>query len=159
MKTSNFSRNQVSDPRFLVDSKNFTGVNWLISISDTDTRGAQIKLPMNKTLHMRFNDISLPFEGAISDYQASSLAQFIQQAKAANANLWVNCHAGVSRSGAIVEILQYLGWEIQEEIRSRRRVPNALVYEKLRKLFPNVPIPPMQPLAEYLEDDRQVIYP
>lgn len=158
MLTSNFSRNQVSDVRFLVDESNFDGENWLISIRDSDAQTVQIKLPMDKVLHVAFDDISLPFAGSITTQQAAMMADFIRLAKARKVNLWVNCHAGVCRSGAVVEILKHLGWTINEQIRSRQRVPNVLVYNKLREQFSNVDIPEMRPIIEYIGGD-QIIYP
>lgn len=82
-----------------------------------------------------FHDINEPQEGftEISDADAETIARFINIVKKSNNNLYVHCSAGICRSGAIVEVLLKLGWEIDKNCPSNERRPNMLVYNKVRK--------------------------
>ncbi len=46
--------------------------------------------------------------------------------------LWVNCDAGICRSGAVVEAAMLLGHTTDEEV-SNGRVPNRTVFNEVRK--------------------------
>lgn len=154
MKTSNLSRSQVTNVSYSPPMENFSPSDYLISIRDHGTPIKEIVLPVQNVLHLAFEDIAMEFDGAIEDWQAELMAKFIKEAREKKANVWVNCHAGVSRSGAVVELLGQLGWEINESIRSRSRVPNHLVFNKLRKHFPHDKIVDLKPLVEYLDDNK-----
>lgn len=112
--------------------------DWLISISDFDTLNAQPVHGFGWIMFARFDDTEDPENSqGISDETALQIASFIEEARKANANVWVNCHAGMCRSGAIVEVLSLLGWVVADEF-SPKRVPNLLVFNKIRKHFPEL---------------------
>ena len=108
--------------------------SWIISIANPN--GAVSKLKgYPSLLQAVFHDISEPQPGfrAISDEDAECIASFIQRAKEENKNLYVHCSVGVCRSGAIVEVLLALGWEIDPKCLCPERKPNMLVYDKVRR--------------------------
>lgn len=152
MKTSNFSHKQVTDISSAPAPENFSKSDYLISIRDIGAPIKEIVLPISNVLHLAFEDIAMEIDGVITDTQAKLIADFIKEAREKKLNVWANCHAGVSRSGAIVELLSQLGWEINENIRSRSRVPNHLVFNKLRKHFAYDKIKDLKPAIEYIND-------
>jgi len=136
LKTANFSRSTVSGTFNDFDYQ-FTDNDWLISIRDKGARPATIGFKFGKVLHVSFEDTEHPRHG-IHHPETTSIAEFIRLAKNQKKNLWVNCHAGKSRSGAIVELLSRLGWEIQEHMCSQKRRPNRLVFSRLSRYFPEI---------------------
>lgn len=109
--------------------------DWLISISDVDTPNVRPVHGFGWIMFARFNDTEDPTDPhCISDETALQIVALIEEARKANANVWVNCHAGMCRSGAIVEVLRLLGWVVADEF-SPRRVPNLLVFNKIRMHF------------------------
>lgn len=112
--------------------------DWLISIAGHDMEPAKVKAPFNRILFIHFDDVEedLEFlnEKAITEQQAKIIADFIKKAQATDKNVWVNCHAGMCRSGAIVEVLALLGWQIVEGF-SPQRIPNRLVFNLVRQQF------------------------
>lgn len=133
MKTANFPRAVIERCQvpFAV-----TQNDWLISITHVGGDDLRTSLPFGKVLYLRFNDTQREGEGEISPNQARAIAELIQQARSEQRNLYVNCHAGVCRSGAIVALLLDLGWNEHHNSASPRRIPNTLVYECVRKHFP-----------------------
>ena len=158
MKTANLSRNQVTDPVHAPPLEKFSNDDYLISSRDESAPIKEIVLPVGTTLHLAFEDIAMQFDGAIEDWQAELIANLIKEARLKKANVWVNCHAGVSRSGAIVELLGQLGWEINETLPQRSRVPNHLVFNKLRTYFPHDKIVDLKPMLEYIHDPSKFIF-
>lgn len=136
LKTANFSRSTVSGA-FEDFEYSFADNDWLISIRDVDAKPADIGFTFGKVLHLAFEDTENPAHG-IQREEVSQIAWFIMLAKSHRKNVWVNCHAGKSRSGAIVELLSRLGWEIQEDMCSQNRRPNRLVFKKLALCFPEI---------------------
>jgi hypothetical protein len=135
MKTANF-------PRATLVNKNFpftlTEKDWLISITDKGgVNLLQTKDIFNNVLFMQFQDTNNtdPMANGITDAQALEIAEFIKDAKHFKKNVWVNCHAGVCRSGAIVSLLIDLGWEFQDSSMSPMRIPNYLVFKKVSSHF------------------------
>lgn len=113
--------------------------DWLISITDEDGADATIAYPFDKVLFMQFHDTQEETNyGAITAEKATEIANFIKRARELKKNVWVNCHAGICRSGAIVCLLGDLGWEIVNHAESPGRIPNHLVYTKIRKNFPEL---------------------
>lgn len=112
----------------------------LIQIQDVDCsptakfanvkrRGRFVRL-----IQMRFDDVDTPdpkYWTEISDDQAKELADIIKLAKEANLNIAVHCHAGLCRSGAVVEAAVRYGFEDPK----KDRFPNILVLKKLSKLL------------------------
>ena len=130
METANFPRRAVE----LGLPRTITANDWLITI--TDYRGEHIT-PGNKfgrLLYLRFDDVTEPGENSIQLDQAEAIAQFIREAQQAGVNVWVNCHAGICRSGAVVRVLVELGWKYQM-ILSPPGIPNTLVYRMIRQQF------------------------
>ena len=77
-------------------------------------------------------------KGEITNDQALQIATFIKEARDLKKNVWANCHAGICRSGAVVSLLVDLGWEYADSAESPGRIPNHLVYDKVRKHFPEL---------------------
>lgn len=68
-------------------------------------------------------------EFAITDQQAADIAGLLEHALEKSMNVMVHCHAGICRSGAVVEVGTMLGFTATE----RYRQPNLLVKHKLIK--------------------------
>lgn len=114
--------------------------SWIISILNPNGFVPPINLGeefggYKGLLQVVFHDISEPQPGfrAISDEDASCIADFVDRAKEQDKNLYVHCTAGQCRSAAIVEVLLALGWEIDKNCHCPARKPNTLVYDKVRK--------------------------
>lgn len=135
MKTANFPRAAVMN----VAGRSFpfpvSKDDWLISICDRDVPNATIAYPFDKVLFMQFDDVSEEGPAAITAEQAKEIATFIIAAREQQKNVWVNCFAGICRSGAIVSLLGDLGWEIVKHAESPGRIPNSLVYNRVRVHF------------------------
>jgi predicted protein tyrosine phosphatase len=70
-------------------------------------------------------------EFAITKDQAKQLVQILQSAKERDMNVVVHCHAGICRSGAVVEVGVMMGFDDPKVFRS----PNLLVkHEMMRAL-------------------------
>lgn len=138
MKTANFPRGTIQG----INGHNFpfgTDENdWLISITDSNGTDVKVEFQFQRILFMQFNDTQKIGKGEITDDQAAEIARFIKEAKELGKNIWVNCHAGICRSGAIVSLLVDLGWEYADSRESPGRIPNHLVYDKVRKHFPEL---------------------
>ena len=138
MKTANFPRATIQG----LNGHNFpfktTEDDWLISITDFNGSDVKVEFQFQRILFLKFNDTQKIGEGEISDAQALEIATFIKEAKARQKNIWVNCHAGICRSGAIASLLIDLGWEYADSAESPGRIPNHLVYDKVRKHFPEL---------------------
>ena len=151
MKTANFPRSNITETYgkfpYWTDED-----DWLISIADKDAYNAVPKAHFGKVLFLNFNDVDLNTPGsietpkamavlsklgAITDAQALQIAEFIKEARELKKNVWSNCHAGMCRSGAVVRLLSELGWELSDE-HSPERIPNILVYNKIKKHFPEL---------------------
>ena len=65
----------------------------------------------------------------ISDSQAKEIVMLLQHALETNMNVLVHCHAGICRSGAVVEIGSMMGFTPTE----RYRQPNLRVKSKMMK--------------------------
>lgn len=130
MKTANFPRRAVELglPRKIGDG------DWLISITDCDGEHVTPKDHFQHAMYVAFDDVNEPGERSITPEQGERIARFINDARTARASVWVNCHAGICRSGAVVRILVELGWEYQA-IFSPPGIPNALVYQTIRQHF------------------------
>lgn len=67
----------------------------------------------------------------ISDKQAEELIEFLDYALEKDMNVLVHCHAGVCRSGAVVEVAQMMGFTPID----RFRAPNLRVKHKMMKVI------------------------
>ena len=134
VRTANFPRSVINEINgnyfpFVVDED-----DWLISITDTDSLNAVPKQEFGRVLFMSFNDCDYKSAGRMTEAQADQMAEFIHEAMKLEKNVWVNCHMGICRSGAVVRLLSELGWELADKYSPERR-PNMHVYQTLRKRF------------------------
>lgn len=70
-------------------------------------------------------------EPLISDYQANMLVCILQNALTDGMNVLVHCHAGICRSGAVVEVASMMGFTPTD----RFRQPNLRVKHKMMKVL------------------------
>ena len=70
-------------------------------------------------------------EFAITDEQAAELVRLLQHALGNHMNVLVHCHAGICRSGAVVEVASMMGFTPT----GRFRQPNLLVKHKMMKVL------------------------
>jgi predicted protein tyrosine phosphatase len=70
-------------------------------------------------------------EAKISDEQAAELVRLLQHAQANHMNVVVHCHAGICRSGAVVEVASMIGFTTTD----RYRQPNLRVKHKMMKVL------------------------
>lgn len=68
-----------------------------------------------------------PDELKITDAQAAQIADILKQALEKRSDVVVQCHAGICRSGAVVEVGTIIGFRDTETFRQ----PNLLVKKKL----------------------------
>ncbi len=136
MKTGNF-------PRWVIEGGllpfRVGDQDWLISITDKQHPDLRTPLSFEHILFVQFNDTHDVGQGEITETDAVLIAEFIKSARAHQKNLYANCHAGVCRSGAIVSLLIDLGdWEDARCRLSPERIPNLLVYHRVRQHFPEL---------------------
>jgi protein-tyrosine phosphatase len=77
------------------------------------------------------DDDGFPDECKISDHQAKSLVLLLKQAQLNHMNVVVHCHAGICRSGAVVEVAKMMGFTPSD----RYRQPNLRVKHKMMKVL------------------------
>jgi predicted protein tyrosine phosphatase len=70
-------------------------------------------------------------ECKISDEQAEQLVGLLLYAKEKHMNVIVHCHAGICRSGAVVEVATMIGFTASD----RYRQPNLRVKRKMMKVL------------------------
>lgn len=71
-----------------------------------------------------------PEELKISDIDAASIVEWLKYALDHSMNVLVHCHAGICRSGAVVEVASMMGFTPTE----RFRQPNLRVKHKMMKV-------------------------
>lgn len=104
---------------------------FLIQISDVGYNNPIAKYEDHfvDRIQLNFDDTEDENEvHAINDAQAEMIAEFLQKAKRRNANVIVHCHAGICRSGAVVEAAMSIGYS---DVEGRQRIPNSLVKRKV----------------------------
>ncbi len=67
----------------------------------------------------------------INDEQATELVRLLQRALDNSMNVVVHCHAGICRSGAVVEVATMMGFTATD----RYRQPNLRVKHKMMKVL------------------------
>jgi predicted protein tyrosine phosphatase len=114
------------------------GMNaMLIRIQDPATEFGKIKhAQMFKEVHeFEFLDAEdedgFPDEAKISDEQATELVRLLQHALDNSMNVVVHCHAGICRSGAVVEVASMMGFTPSDKYRQ----PNLRVKSKMMKVL------------------------
>jgi protein-tyrosine phosphatase len=86
--------------------------------------------PFVKVLQLRFDDDDVPnLESNITQLQAKAIGDFLKECLEAGINVVVHCHAGLCRSGAVVECGISIGFQDLQEV----RWPNNLVYSMILK--------------------------
>jgi len=111
--------------------------DYFISIKSPDYAPIPTPFGEDNACHLEFWDIDDPMhEYAPKGFHALKIADFIRKVRDRNGNIWVNCHAGISRSGAVVETLLRLGWTDLEHPCQETRYPNPLLMRLLQKEFP-----------------------
>ena len=77
------------------------------------------------------DDDGFPDEAKITDEQAAELVRLLQHALDNYMNVVVHCHAGICRSGAVVEVASMMGFTPTD----RYRQPNLRVKHKMMKVL------------------------
>ena len=74
---------------------------------------------------------NFPDEAMISDEQATQIIDLLLHAKEKHMNVVVHCHAGICRSGAVVEVAEMIGFTPSD----RYRQPNLRVKRKMMQVL------------------------
>lgn len=109
--------------------------SMLIQIADPATFFPEAKYEFRETHRFEFldaeDDDRFPEEAMISDEQARELVGLLQKALDRSMNVVVHCHAGICRSGAVVEVATMMGFTATD----RYRQPNLRVKHKMMKVL------------------------
>ena len=107
----------------------------LIQIADPATFFPVPKHTFKEVHQFEFLDAEdgdrFPDECLIQDEQAAELVRLLQQALDNSMNVLVHCHAGICRSGAVVEVGSMMGFTPTE----RFRMPNLRVKHRMMKVL------------------------
>ena len=107
--------------------------SMLIQIADPATFFPEPKKQFREIYKFEFLDAedNDPWDDdfKISDMQASELVCLLQYALNHSMNVLVHCHAGICRSGAVVEVGTMMGFNATD----RYRLPNLRVKHKMMK--------------------------
>lgn len=107
----------------------------LIQIADPATFFPVPKHSFKEVHQFKFLDAEdsdgFPDECKISDEQAQQLVGLLQHALQNSMNVLVHCHAGICRSGAVVEVGSMIGFTPTE----RFRMPNLRVKHRMMKVL------------------------
>jgi len=107
----------------------------LIRIQDPATEFKPTKYNFKEVYCFEFldaeDDDGFPDECKVSDSQANELVMLLSHAMEKNMNVMVHCHAGVCRSGAVVEVGTMMGFTATE----RLRIPNMRVKHKMMQVL------------------------
>ena len=112
------------------------GINsMLIRIQDPATEFGKIKYPFKEVHEFEFLDAEdedgFPDECKIQDEQAAELVRLLKYAQEKHMNVVVHCHAGICRSGAVVEVATMMGFTPTD----RYRQPNVRVKTKMMRVL------------------------
>lgn len=110
------------------------GLNsMLIRLQDPATEFRLVKYQFKEIYEFEFLDAEdsdgFPDECKISDEQAEAITSLLQRALDKHMNVVVHCHAGLCRSGAVVEVASMMGFTPVEKL----RIPNLRVKHKMMK--------------------------
>jgi predicted protein tyrosine phosphatase len=107
----------------------------LIRIQDPATAFYPTKHEFKEVHYFEFLDVEdgdgFPDEVKISDEQAQKIVSLLQHALDNDMNVIVHCHAGICRSGAVVEVAKMMGFTPIE----RFRMPNVRVKQKMMNVL------------------------
>ena len=105
----------------------------LIQIADPATFFPSPKYQFKNVHQFEFMDAededNFPDECKISNEQAQEIVSILQNALANRMNVLVHCHAGICRSGAVVEVGSMMGFTAT----NRYRQPNMRVKHRMMK--------------------------
>lgn len=105
--------------------------SMLIQIVDPDMDFPNPKHPFKEVRQFKFLDVEnfgdIKFTDAIQDWQATAIAADLVFAKDNHMNVIVHCHAGICRSGAVVDCGIQLGFQDTGKF----RMPNLMVKHKV----------------------------
>ena len=132
MWIANFSMEQIKNGEHF-------DVSWqptiLIQIKDPDLETFVVSPQQDlfKEVH-RFSFWDCETEDiGLTDMDGNKIAEILKNAQKNNYNVMVHCHAGICRSGAVVEAGLLIGFKLPEDAFINYRVPNRLVLKKIRK--------------------------
>ena len=107
--------------------------SMLIQIADPATFFPSPKKHFKEIHQFEFLDAEdgdrFPDDCMIQDDQAQALVDLLQHALDNSMNVLVHCHAGICRSGAVVEVGTIMGFTATE----RLRIPNIRVKHRMMK--------------------------
>ena len=107
--------------------------SMLIRIQDPATEFRPVKHLFKYEEEFEFLDAEdsdgFPDECKISDAQAEKLVTLLRFALEHHVNVVVHCHAGICRSGAVVEVASMMGFTPTD----RLRIPNMRVKHRMMK--------------------------
>jgi predicted protein tyrosine phosphatase len=107
----------------------------LIQIADPATFFPSPKKSFKEVHQFEFLDAEdgdpWPEEAMISDEQAAELVRLLQHALDRSMNVLVHCHAGICRSGAVVEVGSIMGFTPTD----RFRQPNLRVKHRMMRVL------------------------
>jgi predicted protein tyrosine phosphatase len=109
--------------------------SMLIRIQDPATEFGKVKYPFKEVYEFEFLDAEdpdgFPDECKIQDEQAEQIVDLLKRALEKRMNVVVHCHAGICRSGAVVEVATMMGFTPSD----RFRQPNLRVKHKMMKVL------------------------
>ena len=109
--------------------------SMLIRIQDPATEFRKVKHSFKEVYEFEFLDAEdgddFPDECMIQDEQAEEIIRLLNRAIENRMNVVVHCHAGICRSGAVVEVAEMMGFVPSD----RYRIPNLRVKHKLMKVL------------------------
>lgn len=104
----------------------------LIRIQDPATEFKPTKHKFKEVYYYEFLDAEetdgFPDECKMTDDQANRMVRALKHALNNSMNVIVHCHAGICRSGAVVEVAEMMGFTPNPD---RYRQPNLLVKRKM----------------------------
>lgn len=107
----------------------------LIQIADPASFFPEPKYKFKEIHQFEFLDAEdadgFPEEAKISDEQATEIVRLLNHAMENSMNVVVHCHAGICRSGAVVEVASMMGFTPTD----RYRQPNLRVKHKMMKVL------------------------
>lgn len=107
----------------------------LIQISDIDAIEPKPLMYFREIYNFRFEDTEKDTPGFITDEQAYEICSVLRNAMSDNRDIIVHCHAGLCRSGAVVEAALHIGFN---PVESRIRYPNSDITVKLLKTLETI---------------------
>lgn len=106
----------------------------LISITDIDHRDVTPTLLFKNIHHFKFMDVlkdSQTVHEGITEQQATQIVDILKEALESGTDVVVHCHAGLCRSGAVVEVGVMMGFSDMHVVRQ----PNSFVKWRLMKVL------------------------